>query len=286
MDRAIFLPPPPLPSRRFPFTILFSVRVSRDTQRVTSGVHPPSHTQQEWFLFWPWLSLTLWLRLQRLASELAPASLRAPIRLPTGPVLSCRRSPAQLHGPKKMTEVVVASSQQRHRPSAPTGPLSRSAMAARPTAGASPAAGAARQHGSETSPAAAPLSAPGSPPGSPAGPPPSLPSLRTGPTHHSAEAPRRPINRKRAASINTEEANRAKIESLSLNTPGSASARPFDVGNLICLCTPAPKVPRPRNGMSAPLSSYLPAPCTLLCLFCYRLLHLPYPSFVDRCQVE
>ena len=160
-----------------------------------------------------------------------------------------------------MTEVVVASSQQRHRPSAPTGPLSRSAMAARPTAGAAPAAGAARQHGSETSPAAAPLSASGSPPGSPPGPPPGpppppLPPLSTDPSHHAGDVtPRRAINRKRAASINTEEANRAKIESLSFSTPGSASARPFDAGNLICLCTPAPKVPRPRNGTSRPLSA-------------------------------
>ncbi len=179
-------------------------------------------------------------------------------------------SPIARPGPRaqKMTEVVVASTQQRHRPSAPTGPLSRPAMAARPTAGASPAAGPARQHGSETSPAAAPLSAPGSPPGSPAGqsagPPPSLPPLRTDPPHHSAEAPRRPINRKRAASINTEEANRAKIENLSLSTPGSASARPFDAGNLVCLCTPAPKVPRPRNGMSFPpslLTCLQLAPC-------------------------
>ncbi|KAJ4306699.1 slightly ste11-like protein [Collariella sp. IMI 366227] len=51
---------------------------------------------------------------------------------------------------------------------------------------------------------------------------------------------------KRAASINTEEANRPKLEGLSLSTPGTASPRPFDAG-LVCLCTPAPKVPRPRN---------------------------------------
>ncbi|KAK4133080.1 hypothetical protein BT67DRAFT_383225, partial [Trichocladium antarcticum] len=91
-------------------------------------------------------------------------------------------------------------------------------MAAKP-AGAPPAA--ARQHGPETSPARP------------------LPSSLAGP-------PLGPITRKRAASINTEEANRPKIEALNLDTPGTA--RPFDASrDLICLCTPAPKVPRPRN---------------------------------------
>ncbi|KAK4224970.1 hypothetical protein QBC38DRAFT_422283 [Podospora fimiseda] len=64
--------------------------------------------------------------------------------------------------------------------------------------------------------------------------------------------PRGPITRKRAASINIEEANnRQKIpQSLNLGSPSSASPRPFDAGGsqLICLCAPEPKVPRPRNG--------------------------------------
>ncbi|KAK4108654.1 hypothetical protein N656DRAFT_690923, partial [Canariomyces notabilis] len=56
------------------------------------------------------------------------------------------------------------------------------------------------------------------------------------------------IKRKRAASIDTEEANRPKIQSLTLRSPANVSPRPFDTsGVLICLCTPEPKVPRPRN---------------------------------------
>ncbi|KAK4188801.1 hypothetical protein QBC35DRAFT_431993 [Podospora australis] len=89
-----------------------------------------------------------------------------------------------------------------------------------------------------------------------------------------------PITRKRAASINTEEANREKIENFHLNTPstgGSSSdsrhqqqhqqqlqqhqqhqqhqqpqqQQSFDPTGgrqeLICLCTAPPKIPRPRN---------------------------------------
>lgn len=134
-----------------------------------------------------------------------------------------------------MTEVVATSSQPRHH-SAPTGPLTRSTMAARP---AGTAAAVARQHGSETSPAA-PL-----PSSSPRATPPG------------------PITRKRAASINTEEANRPKIEALSLTTPDTATPRPFDASrDLICLCTPAPKVPRPRNGMLSLLVGQLLCPLT------------------------
>lgn len=131
---------------------------------------------------------------------------------------------------------MVSSSQRQQHHSAPTGPLTRSAMAAKPTAGAAPAVAAARHPGSETPPTA-PLSSSGPQrPPTPADLPP-------------GEPPRRPITRKRAASINTEEANRPKIENLSLSTPSTAGSRPFDAGrDLICLCTPAPKVPRPRNG--------------------------------------
>ena len=131
-----------------------------------------------------------------------------------------------------MTEVVTASSQPGHH-SAPTGPFTRSAMAARPARAAS---ALARQHESETSPAASLASSGSSPP----------------PQPPSGSSVRGSISRKRAASINTEEANRPKVESLSLGTPSTTSPRPFDASrDLICLCTPAPKVPRPRNGMTA-----------------------------------
>lgn len=54
--------------------------------------------------------------------------------------------------------------------------------------------------------------------------------------------------RKRAASINTAEANYARFEHLRLNTPTNMNKdSPRDH---ICLCTPAPKIPRPRNGES------------------------------------
>ncbi|KAK4235940.1 putative HMG-box-containing domain protein [Achaetomium macrosporum] len=137
-----------------------------------------------------------------------------------------------------MTEVVATSSQPRDHHSALMGPLTRSAMAAtRPAGGAEPAV--ARQRESETSPTA-PLS-PSSDPHPPNPPPPS-------PGSGSRESGRSTTTKKRAASINTEEANRPKIENLSLGTPSTASPRPVDAGrDLICLCTPAPKVPRPRN---------------------------------------
>ena len=118
-----------------------------------------------------------------------------------------------------MTEIVDSSSQKRQQnPSMSTGPLTRSAMSA------------ARSGGGAGS-----LSAPLPPP-----------------SHPSQAMLRGPITRKRAASINTEEANtRQKIHSLNITTPNSASPRPFDAGGsqLICLCAPEPKVPRPRNGM-------------------------------------
>lgn len=63
-----------------------------------------------------------------------------------------------------------------------------------------------------------------------------------------------PLTRKRAASLRTD----PRIEDLSLNTPAAASSsshHPVEKireRELICLCTPAPKVPRPRNGMSYP----------------------------------
>ncbi|KAK8107517.1 uncharacterized protein PG998_009530 [Apiospora kogelbergensis] len=71
----------------------------------------------------------------------------------------------------------------------------------------------------------------------------------------SAVTARPGIVRKRAASIDTHEANKhPRLQDLSLYTPatGRSLATPLDVGggprDLICLCTKAPKVPRPRNG--------------------------------------
>lgn len=198
----------PLPSSKSVLSFLFTVRVSSDNTQITyiSG-HSLGNTSSRLF------------------------------RLPSFPPLRLSKTPTALSDfprarSQKMTDVVAASSHQRHLP-APTGPITRSAMAAKP--GGPPPAAAARQHGSETTTLAAPSSSPGSPP------PPEL----------AKEPPRRPITRKRAASINTEEANRSKIASLSLTTPNTASPRPLDAsGGSICLCTPAPKVPRPRNGRS------------------------------------
>ncbi|KAI0535865.1 hypothetical protein GGR58DRAFT_528980 [Xylaria digitata] len=52
-------------------------------------------------------------------------------------------------------------------------------------------------------------------------------------------------NKKRAKSIDIEEANQSNIARLSLYTP--TTARSDEPRELICLCAKAPKVPRPRN---------------------------------------
>lgn len=61
-------------------------------------------------------------------------------------------------------------------------------------------------------------------------------------------------NKKRAKSIDIDEANQSSIARLGLYTP--ATARNDEPRELICLCAKAPKVPRPRNGMH--LSPCLP----------------------------
>ena len=98
-------------------------------------------------------------------------------------------------------------------------------------------------------------------------PPP--PPIQT--SHAHPTSARGPMTRKRAASIVTEDHhqlhNHPRIEDLSLSTPttattnntaptpGSGSRLPPDTTrDLICLCTPAPKVPRPRNGKFSSLS--------------------------------
>lgn len=62
------------------------------------------------------------------------------------------------------------------------------------------------------------------------------------------------LTRKRARSINVEEANYPRVDGLSLHSPGLAgtppgSATTASAPDLICICPSPPKVPRPRNGM-------------------------------------
>ncbi|KAI2464303.1 hypothetical protein F4781DRAFT_436556 [Annulohypoxylon bovei var. microspora] len=54
-------------------------------------------------------------------------------------------------------------------------------------------------------------------------------------------------HRKRAYSIDVEEANQPRIQDLRLYTPNTATSNASEPRELICLCTKAPKVPRPRN---------------------------------------
>ncbi|KAK4453711.1 repressor of filamentous growth 1 [Podospora aff. communis PSN243] len=55
------------------------------------------------------------------------------------------------------------------------------------------------------------------------------------------------MTRKRAASIIADDPGHPRIEDLSLNTPSTAGVVTPTTRDLICLCTPAPKIPRPRN---------------------------------------
>ncbi|KAK6824917.1 hypothetical protein PG987_012411 [Apiospora arundinis] len=102
-----------------------------------------------------------------------------------------------------------------------------------------------------------------------------------GSTSPSSTATTRPgIVRKRAASIDTHEANKhPRLQDLSLYTPatGRPLATPLDVGggprDLICLCTKAPKVPRPRNG---PLEQTLDAEFFLADPFIWKIAFILY----------
>ncbi|KAK4651206.1 slightly ste11-like protein [Podospora pseudocomata] len=184
-----------------------------------------------------------------------------------------------------MTEVIPSSSQQQRQPPGSqqqkqqqphqqqqTGPLTRSAMSAARLAGG----------GSTPSTSSSIRTAVGG--GESASIPAaratstrqdthivtSAPLLPSGPAHstrdssfsssshgHIFQLGSGPITRKRAASINTEEANnRSRIESLTLQTPTSNPSSfhgdrvPEDNGSgqdLVCLCVPPPKIPRPRN---------------------------------------
>lgn len=165
-----------------------------------------------------------------------------------------------------MTEVNVTSSQQQQMtPSPLSGPLTRSVMTTR-SAGAALARQQQKQqhhrHSSETLPTSSAAAASSSSsssvlPSTSAAPAASSPGTSTA-AHGNPQQPpplRGPMTRKRTASINTADAVHPRIQDLSLNTPSTATtsaasphAPPFDARDLICLCTPAPKVPRPRNG--------------------------------------
>lgn len=61
------------------------------------------------------------------------------------------------------------------------------------------------------------------------------------------------LTRKRARSINVEEANNPRSEHLTLQTPALIGTPPSSASivsnsDLICICPSPPKVPRPRNG--------------------------------------
>ncbi|KAI0601682.1 hypothetical protein F4775DRAFT_588996 [Biscogniauxia sp. FL1348] len=80
-------------------------------------------------------------------------------------------------------------------------------------------------------------------------PPPPKPRLRDDPA--ADPPPSRLSLRKRAASIDVEEANHHRMQSYGLYTPNTARADDGGPGGgpgeMICLCAKAPKVPRPRN---------------------------------------
>ncbi|KAF4984661.1 hypothetical protein FZEAL_177 [Fusarium zealandicum] len=71
-------------------------------------------------------------------------------------------------------------------------------------------------------------------------------AFRTIPNTPDSPSPRTAVlARKRAASINTADASYGRLEKLKLNTPTSMTSE--NSRDIICLCTPAPKIPRPRN---------------------------------------
>jgi len=119
------------------------------------------------------------------------------------------------------------------------------------------------------------------------------PDRSTGGEPPSPDSPIRsagPLTRKRAASLRTEG---PRIEDLSLNTPTTDRSPPpppphlpESGRDLICLCTPAPKVPRPRNGMLSfsqcpdffPISQSLFRISTNKRAFGYYILRLCFPA--------
>lgn len=72
-------------------------------------------------------------------------------------------------------------------------------------------------------------------------------------THGLPSVPGR-LTRRRARSINVEEANHPRIEELSIRSPALGGPPPPSAtgSDLICICPSPPKVPRPRNGMCPP----------------------------------
>lgn len=90
--------------------------------------------------------------------------------------------------------------------------------------------------------------------------------------HGPSSAPGRQT-RKRARSINVEEANHPRIDELSLRSPAQVGPPPPPgaATDLICICPSPPKVPRPRNGMCSPcprLSRALTTACSVLLASC------------------
>jgi HMG box factor len=62
-------------------------------------------------------------------------------------------------------------------------------------------------------------------------------------------SPRTRLTRKRAASLNTDNANDPRIGDLALNSASTNGPPTSDpTREQVCLCQPDPKIPRPRNG--------------------------------------
>lgn len=69
------------------------------------------------------------------------------------------------------------------------------------------------------------------------------------------------MTRKRAASLNTDAANR--IEELALGS--SRLEGPQTAREQVCLCQPDPKIPRPRNGMYCAIPCAQHLSCSAVC---------------------
>lgn len=94
------------------------------------------------------------------------------------------------------------------------------------------------------------------------------------------------MTRKRAASLNTAEANNVRMEGMTLSAPTSGVRSGDGVREPICLCTPAPKIPRPRNGMSVSHSPSDSFPSKTWNEFLTRSKALKYHASVTSCAVS
>lgn len=91
--------------------------------------------------------------------------------------------------------------------------------------------------------------------------------------------------RKRARSINVDEANNSRAEHLTLQTPAltgtpPSSASTVSNSDLICICPSPPKVPRPRNGMCV-FFSFFPSLERLLLEYIIREIFLSVICWVS-----